>query len=782
MNMARPTKLLVVDDSATTRFLIKRGLEGSGDYDVLAMYASGEDLLRELDRHDPDAIYMDIRLSGELDGIETAKRIQEQCKIPIIFSSFDDSRETLERAMQVASYSFVLKPLSIRELRITIDFAVFQARTERELRSRDMLLSQILESVATSVIYLDPDARISYFNQAARSLTVFDNTTIGRKIDDCLRFYDPRTTAPRRLPICPEKSDTDACERSELAFRDRDGREHIVSWTLNPFREQTDKAGGWILNLHDRTDEFRIRSQLVTAFHALENIEEGVVVTKPFADIEEIDVLFCNDAFQNICECFVPAGDSTPDIAESRLSACKELFICAAEHLAQGERFETEFSVEKESGPRRSAIWTSFAVNAGDDLLFWLHTVTDTTQIRELEANFRESQKLEAVGQLAGGIAHDFNNILSIINSYADLLQINFDENHPYFTYAKNIADSGRKGAALVAQLMSFSRRQDSTVRSVINLVDAVRDIEDMLNRLIRESVLVDFEYHCDTAPLLAAENMVEQILINLLVNAQDAIEDTGRITVSIRIVECETPPIGLGADDLAPGSFVCLTVRDDGSGIPGEIQERIFEPFFTTKDVGKGTGLGLSTVFGLVSDAKGVVQLESRVGHGSAFHLYFPSTAGAEGSSPAALNAANRTGHEEPASYAREAEDRVRILVAEDDEQFSECIEGLLELHGFEVYRASNGREMLEFGEDVLRSADLLISDLVMPHLSGMALAREVLQVNPEIKLIFMTGYSDTMPNPAEYPHDMVLLRKPFSISLIIDHIGKLLGVQTGI
>ena len=773
MKLARPTRILVVDDSATTRFLIKRGLEVSGDYKVLAMFPSGEELLKEFDKYDPDAVLMDIVLEDELDGFQTAERLQKIKKIPIIFTSIDDRPETFERAVNIASFSFVLKPLSMRELRISIDFTVFQSRTEEELRTRDALMTDILETINTGIIYLNQAGQISYCNKAAKDIAAIDDSDFRTKLSEIVVFEEPSTRAPWVLEDYLKDSPEKTNRGKHLSIRRRDGESRIINWEISRFSGHSGQEGGWLMHLRDRTTEYQISKELEMAFKALEHIEEGVAVTPPIEDASDFQVIFQNPAFARLSE----TQDTTP--GDSQLPRCLDNFLPELIFsVKQGERFQKEFESFHEKEGKKTMVWTTVPVKEGNDTNIWLHSLSDITEMRQLEANFRQSQKLEAVGQLAGGIAHDFNNILSIINSYADLIQLNFDESHPYFTYAKNISDSGRKGAALVAQLMSFSRRQDDSSRSVIDLVSAVQEIEDMLKRLIRESVLVDFKYTDSGTPILSNENMVEQILLNLLVNAQDAISGNGSIKVEVADFDFEVPPEGLGSDNASPGRFACISVSDTGSGIPEDLQERIFEPFFTTKDIGKGTGLGLSTVFGLVSDAGGIVKLESKMGEGTTFKLYFPFAQ--ESTIPVAPEQAISGSPEGSGSVEIKDPERIRIVVVEDDEQFSNCIEGLLQLHGYDVICCNNGREALELGEEFLKTADLLVSDLVMPHLSGMDLAKEVLKINPEIKIIFMTGYSDTMPNKDDYPEDTVLLRKPFSISLIIEHLNKLLGMES--
>jgi len=349
--------------------------------------------------------------------------------------------------------------------------------------------------------------------------------------------------------------------------------------------------------------------------------------------------------------------------------------------------------------------------------------------LRHSEEQLRQAQKMEAVGRLAGGVAHDFNNLLSVILSYSELVQDGLAHNDPLRADLGEIHEAATRASALTRQLLLFSRQQIVEPR-VIDLGDVVSGLNKMLHRMVGEDVdviVVAPEHH---ARVNADPNLMEQVLLNLVVNARDAMPKGGKLTIQIENVKLDD---GYAARHLGviPGRYVRLAVKDTGVGIPAEIQSRIFEPFFTTKDKGKGTGLGLSTVFGIVQQSGGHIAVDSEVGRGTTFNVYLPRV---DGDLSGAIVLA-------PSGALRGTE---TVLLVEDERQVRTIADNILRRHGYNVLVAQNAGDALLICERETGPIHLLLTDVVMPHLSGPELAARLGRLRPDMKVLFMSGYTD--------------------------------------
>jgi PAS domain S-box-containing protein len=388
--------------------------------------------------------------------------------------------------------------------------------------------------------------------------------------------------------------------------------------------------------------------------------------------------------------------------------------------------------------------------------------LSDVTQLDQLEENIRRAQKLDAVGRLAGGISHDFNNLLAIINSYADLLLLKAKAGDPLEKYYRNIRTAGQRGADLVARLMTFSRRVSSPPQAV-NPAEVVREVEKMMRPVIRENIELVVDAPSGLPQLFTDPGQIEQVLVNLCLNARDAIAEAGRITISLatrRFDSLEAARQSLHG----PGIYLLLSVADTGCGIASEIREKIFEPFFTTKEVGKGTGLGLAMVYSLIKQNHGRIDVQSEPDKGSVFTIYLP-----------ALTAPPTVGVVKEDAPSGLPNGHERILMVEDDPNFADCIKNLLDMHGYTTVSASNGEEALDLFRSHDGNFDLLVSDIVLPKLSGRALAMQLRVQRPELRVLFMSGYENvgSVDKPGAGTDR---LQKPFSLNILLERVRCLL------
>jgi two-component system cell cycle sensor histidine kinase/response regulator CckA len=367
----------------------------------------------------------------------------------------------------------------------------------------------------------------------------------------------------------------------------------------------------------------------------------------------------------------------------------------------------------------------------------------DVTQSRHLEEELRQSQKMEAVGRLAGGLAHDFNNLLMLMSGYLDQLIRDPSLDVAHKNICEQLLATTKRGASLTRQLLAFSRKDQTTPR-VADLNTIVLDMDGMLRRLLSDVVRLEISLAPQPLHIFLDVNQVELVILNLALNAQDAMPDGGTVTISTR---SEALLTGEEGPEKALKTYAVLQVTDTGHGMTPEVQSHIFEPFFTTKEPGKGTGLGLATVYGIVRRAEGQIRISSRPGHGTSFFVYLPQTEVAPGSKPAVpVELPPAAGHE-------------TILLAEDEAGIRAMTRTYLEGLGYRVLEAANGTEAINRAQEYRGQIDLVLTDVLMPGMRGDSVVREIRKDRPSIQALLMSGYADgTIMDPS-----LEIMEKPF-------------------
>jgi two-component system cell cycle sensor histidine kinase/response regulator CckA len=389
----------------------------------------------------------------------------------------------------------------------------------------------------------------------------------------------------------------------------------------------------------------------------------------------------------------------------------------------------------------------------------------DVTEQRRLEAQLRQAQKMEAVGRLAGGIAHDFNNLLTAILGSAQLALREVDRTHPVRQDLEEIRRAGLRAADLTRQLLAYSRRQVVAPR-VIDLNETVRALESMLRRLIREDIALDLELEPTALAVRSDPSQLEQVVVNLVVNARDALPRGGRVTV-------RTAAVRLGAEQpgneppAPPGPYVSLGVTDDGAGLSPEARAHLFEPFFTTKELGKGTGLGLATVYGIVKQNNGFIYVDSAPGTGTSVRVYLPPAPG-----PVATTEAGAS----PAAAARKGSET--ILLVEDETAVRQFARRALEANGYCVLAAPNGAEALAMAEAHAGPIHVLLTDVVMPGIGGPELARRLSAARPTLRVLYSSGYTDDETvRQGVREAGTAFLQKPFAPEDLLQKVAEVLS-----
>jgi len=398
--------------------------------------------------------------------------------------------------------------------------------------------------------------------------------------------------------------------------------------------------------------------------------------------------------------------------------------------------------------------------------LVWDETVRHraSAERKRLEQQLLSSQRMEAVGRLAGGVAHDFNNLLSVILSYAGFVADALADNDATLADVAEIQKAGERAATLTRQLLAFSRRQ-ILQPEVINLNQMVRSMGKMLRRLLGEDVQVELTLGAELDNVLADPGQVDQVLMNLAVNARDAMPQGGRLTIETANIQliAGAPELPLG---LAPGRYVLLTVTDTGCGMPPEVQAHAFEPFYTTKEKGHGTGLGLSTVYGIVKQSGGAIRVESAPGTGTSFMVYLPRV-------------------EQPTTRRRPSKAVVvggteTVLIVEDEDAVRRSAERILRSAGYRVLSADSGEDALSLCQDQGEEVDLLLADVVMPQMSGPELAAQLTLHRPRLKVLYMSGYTDdAIGKHGVLAPEIAFIGKPFAAVALASKVREVLDGQ---
>jgi signal transduction histidine kinase/ActR/RegA family two-component response regulator len=377
---------------------------------------------------------------------------------------------------------------------------------------------------------------------------------------------------------------------------------------------------------------------------------------------------------------------------------------------------------------------------------------------QQLEEQLRQAQKMEALGRLAGGVAHDFNNLLTVIKGHSELLIDRMKPTDVFHGSTQQIVKTADRAASLTRQLLAFSRMQVLQPR-ILDLNTLVADMSKLLRRLIREDIEFSFRLGDSLGRVKADPSQLEQVLLNLTVNASDAMDQGGKLTIETRNLVADEA-YARARQQLKPGRYVMLAVTDTGHGMDAVTKSRIFEPFFTTKEPGKGTGLGLATVYGIVSQSGGFIWVETAPGNGTRFEIYLPAAAEKE----------DATSYERRPRRAERGSETV--LIVEDDEEVRSLASDFLRGAGYHVLTAEDGKEALEISERMGSAIQLLLADVVMPKMRGPELARRLRARFPEIKIVFMSGYLDQDTSREEILQEASVLQKPFSRDALLRQI----------
>ncbi len=627
-------RILIVEDEAIVALDLRMRLTRLG-YSVIDSVGLAEVAIEIAEQQRPDLTLMDIRLRGEMDGIEAADVIRTKMGLPVVYLTAHADDATVDRARVTEPFGYILKPFDERELRTVIEMALYKHGAERKLRESERRFATTLASIGEGVIATDSAGCVTFMNSVAKKLT------------------------------------------------------------------------GW------------------SAAEA-----QGTALTTVFN--------ICNESTR-----LTVANPVERVLAEG-------IVVGLANHTILVNRDGTEAPIDDCAAP----IFDDDGRMTGAVLVF-----RDVTQARQIEVHMRHAQKMEAVGQLAGGIAHDFNNMLTVILNYSEILLDSAGADHPWRQYFTEIHRAGERSSELTSQLLTFCRKQLMEPRS-IDLNSAILNMEQMLRRLVGENVELTAKVTPNLGSVRMDPGQIERILVNLTVNARDAISDEGRLLIETSNVELSASQF----PSLNSGTYRCLKVSDNGHGIAAVHKDRIFEPFFTTKEPGKGTGLGLAAVFGIVSQCHGHIECDSEVGQGTTFRIYLPAASEAPVAEPTPTRMPLQRGSE-------------TVLLVEDEAAVRSLSHYILKSSGYRVLEAENGACAIEVARLHAGEIDIVVTDVIMPVMGACKMLQKLQEYLPKMKVLLLSGYGDESlsRDVAEFSKSL-FLQKPFSVSELTKAVRSIL------
>ena len=803
--MGTPLRVLLVEDSDDDARLLVRQL-GSAGYDVTHRRVDTPDAMQEaLERNVWDVVISDYSMP-QFSGTAALALMQERgLDLPFIFVSGTIGEDVAVAAMRAGASDYVLKD-KLKRLVPAIERELRDAEVRRERqraqevvleRTRIAVLSSDLGVALTGVAALRATlvrctsalvrhldvigACIWTFSESAQALELQAGSGLSPalsaayatvSLDDPMIGNIVRQRRAVHLPSVADLAIPDAAwvERNRIStfagcpllVGNRTvgvlgvfSRRPLPSFVVESLTAIADQLA---VGIERRRAEEELRQSEELFSRVFRSSPVGIVITT----LDEGRFLDANDAFLTLL-------GRTREEMQGRTTIELGVWRDAAERTRIVEALGTHGTVrdlDLEFRTARGAIRHVLAsierieLSGRPCLLMLAYDISDRMR---LEDQLRQAQKMEAIGRLAGGLAHDFNNLLGVVIGYCDLLFRKLPADLPERAEIHEIRSAAEGASGLTRQLLAFSRRQVLEPR-VLDLNDVVRRAERMLKPLLGDDVTLVIQLGSDIPLVLADAGQIDQVLMNLAVNSRDAMPRGGRITIETgasRFDETTVPALP-GA---SPGPFATLAVTDTGSGMDAETIAHIFEPFFTTKEVGKGTGLGLATVYGIVQQSSGFIAVSSTLGAGTTFRIHLPETNAVpvqpQSATPAAA-APHRGG---------------TILVVEDSAQLRELFRDVLELHGYTVLDAANGRAALEVAAGFVGTIDLLLTDVIMPEMNGRQLADRLTASRPGIKVMFASGYSadDLVRHGVEA--GMAYMQKPFSPEALAQKVRDVLG-----
>jgi two-component system cell cycle sensor histidine kinase/response regulator CckA len=649
-------------------------------------------------------------------------------------------------------------------------------RMEKAMRDEQNKLLDFMAHAPVGIYSVDQHGRFRFAN---KTLAEWLQATPEELVGGDVRLHDVLSEPPRGVPAHAIASGPQGELRGEVVMRRRDGQVFPAAITQTVVLGEDGKTLRTRSIVRDLSPEREWQQALSVSEYRFQRLFAEAPIGIVLLD-SKYNVLESNHAFHGIMHLArgAIAGATIADLIAARdrnavmaklaeVLGGVDLVRPLEAHMAGEREIVTQIFVKRFG----LAIKPDQPAERQGLMLYFI----DATDQKRLEMQFAHSQKMQAIGQLAGGVAHDFNNLLTAMIGFCDLLLQRHKPGDQSFSDIMQIKQNGNRAANLVRQLLAFSRQQTLQPK-VLNLADVLSELTNLLRRLIGAQTKLEMVHGRDVGLVKVDQGQLEQVIINLVVNARDAMPQGGTVTIRTRGVKQERP-IVRGQDEMPPGSYVAIEVSDTGVGIPRENLQRIFEPFFSTKEIGSGTGLGLSTVYGIVRQTGGFVGVESQVGKGSVFTVYLPTH---EEDEKAAAARAEEQREDKPGPDLTGAG---TILLVEDEDAVRVFSARALRNKGYNVLEARSGEEALvlldkEGGDKI----DLTVTDVVMPQMDGPTLYKHIRERWPNMKVVFVSGYTeDRLREQFTSGETIYFLAKPFTLKQLAGKVKEVLGEGKG-
>lgn len=767
----RSLSILHLEDDLHDRELVRRLLVKNGFLAEFTYASSRGEFQQALEQAQSDLILADFTLPG-YDGMAALRTALAKCPaVPFLFLSGTIGEEQAIFSLKSGATDYVLKnrlelliPAVHRALR-EADERARRQRAEEALKLAEERFRSIFENAVEGIFQSAPEGRYLIANPSLALI-------FGYASPEAL-LAGPHNLGHRHLvasALCAEFEHLLLTQGHVRGFEAPANRQDGTAIWISVNARAVRGAGAKILYYEGSVEDITARKQAEDALkkseerfrEMAENIQDVFWVTSPDGQ----EVLYVSPAYQAVWGRSVDSLLAQPKSwLESVLDEDRPQLLAMLQQLADGHPYRLEYRIQRPDGSERWIEDRGYPVRNPDGKVErTVGCATDITERKRLEGDLRQVQKMESIGQLAGGIAHDFNNALTVINGHVYLL-LDREGLGPEATQSlREVFAAGEHAARLTRQLLLFSRKQ-AIQTQVVDLNEVVQDIAPLLRRLVGNQIDVELNLLSPAALVQADVGMLEQILVNLAVNARDAMPKGGTLLIKSQIAT-EVMTVDDSGPDTRSTKFACLSVKDQGCGIAPEILPRIFEPFFTTKDVGQGTGLGLATVYAVVKQHQGRVEVTSQVGVGSEFKVFLP------------LTSAEVIPVKPKPDESKTAGGKETVLLVEDETPVRELAAAVLRRLGYRVLQAASGKEALEVWQWHAPKISLLLTDIVMPDdLTGVELAKILCAQNPQLKVIFASGYSDA----SEWQHLPVSvkslhLQKPYHPKTLAKALRELL------
>ncbi|MGO9568595.1 MAG: response regulator [Desulfomonilaceae bacterium] len=722
----RKSRILVAEHERRVVEDIRVTLEDLG-YEIVGVVSTGEEAVRKAAETKPDLALMDIVLAGEIDGMGAAKSIRDTWNVPVIYLTAYSERRTQDRTQATEPFGYLLKPFKGSDLRCAIETALCKHQMEMRLRESEQKFRFLYENAPSPYQSLDESGRVLEVNKTWLDLFGYSRNEV---INQWFGYF-----------LAP-KYQEDSCggvwgresggriQGVELEMVKKDGAPVTV---LLDGIVAADGDGKFktLHILHDVTDRNKSQVEQKWLATAVEQAAEAIVITAKDGNTQ-----YVNPAFERI------SGYTLEEVAGKKVSPLESQDYNEAfqrqlwNTLIRGEVWNGRLIDRKKDGAVYFEDTTIAPVrDARGEIANFVAVKRDVTREVLLEKELLHAQKMEAVGTLAGGIAHDFNNLLTIILGYSEYLLMDEDIGLSARGDLSKLNQAARKGAELVQSLLTFSRKVEPKL-TPINLNHQVEQVKGLLERTIPKNIDITVSSEKGLAIIHADSGQIQQVLMNLAVNAKDAMPNGGKLTIQTSnvVLDEEFCRSHLGVKS---GRYAMVSVSDTGHGIDKETLSHIFEPFYTTKGIGRGTGLGLATTYGIVKQHAGYIECESAVGEGATFRVYLPVPDAGDLEEDIREKPLLQGGAE-------------TVLLVDDEKSIRDLAQKILARAGYSVITASNGQEALELYKREAGRISLVILDLVMPEMTGGQCLEELVRIDPNARVLIASGSSPDNPTTA--------------------------------